>query len=581
MLPAPYSQLQQELASFLPTERLIVDPLRLLAWGTDASFYRLVPKLLTVVDNEAELRRVLACCARLGTPVTFRAAGTSLSGQAISDSVLVMLGDGWRGIEIAADGASITLQPGVIGAAANRRLAPLGRKIGPDPASIDAAMIGGIAANNASGMCCGTAQNSYNTLAGLRVVFADGTVLDTRDAASRAEFAKLRPDLVEGLGELARATREDATLAARIRHKFRLKNTTGYSLNALVDFTDTVDILAHLMIGSEGTLGFISEITYQTVEEHAHKASALILFDRLETACSAVTRLKQTPVAAVELLDRASLHSVENKPGMPEGLRTLPEDGAALLIETRAATAAALAVKIDAIATELASFALFAPLRFATDAAEAAALWKVRKGMFPAVGAMRPIGTTVIIEDVAFPIERLAEATLDLQSLLHEHGYHEAIIFGHALEGNLHFVFTQDFGNVAEIERYHRFMDEMCAMVVEKYDGSLKAEHGTGRNVAPFVELEWGAQAVAAMRRIKALFDPNGLLNPGVILNDDPLAHLKDLKPLPAADPLDRQVHRVRLLRAEVPVARADAFAAPAHRRLARDRKARRRRTRA
>ena len=402
MLPAPYYQLQQELAAFVPSERLIVDPLRLLAWGTDASFYRLVPKLLVVVDDEAELRRVLAGCARLGTPVTFRAAGTSLSGQAISDSVLVMLGDGWRGIEVAADGAAITLQPGVIGAAANRRLAPLGRKIGPDPASIDAAMIGGIAANNASGMCCGTAQNSYHTLAGLRIVFADGTVLDTRDAASRAEFAKLRPELVEGLDELARTTREDATLAARIRHKFRLKNTTGYSLNALVDFTDAIDILAHLMIGSEGTLGFISEITYQTVEEHAHKASALILFDRLETACSAVTRLKQTPVVAVELLDRASLHSVEHKPGMPEGLRALPEDGAALLVETRAATAAALAVKIDAIATELGGFALFAPLRFATDPAEAAALWNVRKGMFPAVGAMRPLGTTVIIEDVAF-----------------------------------------------------------------------------------------------------------------------------------------------------------------------------------
>jgi len=538
VLSAPYRHLQEELSAFLPSERLIVDPLRLLAWGTDASFYRLVPKLLVVVDDESELRRVLAGCARLGTPVTFRAAGTSLSGQAISDSVLVMLGDGWRGIEVAADGASITLQPGVIGAAANRRLAPLGRKIGPDPASIDAAMIGGIAANNASGMCCGTAQNSYHTLAGVRVVLADGTVLDTSDAASRADFARLRPELVEGLGELARETREDTTLAERIRHKFRLKNTTGYSLNALVDFSDPVDILAHLMIGSEGTLGFISAITYRTVEEHAHKASALILFDRLETACSAVTRLKQTPVAAVELLDRASLRSVQDKPGMPAALRALPPDGAALLVETRAATAAALAVKVDAIVGELAGFALAVPLRFATDAAEAAALWNVRKGMFPAVGAMRRTGTTVIIEDVAFPIERLAEATLDLQQLLQKHGYREAIIFGHALEGNLHFVFTQDFGNAAEIERYRRFMDEMCAMVVGKYDGSLKAEHGTGRNVAPFVELEWGAQAVATMRRIKALFDPQGLLNPGVILNADPLSHLKDLKPLPAADPI-------------------------------------------
>jgi len=538
MLPDAHRQLRNQLAVFLPDDRLVTDPLRLLAWGTDASFYRLVPKLVVVVDDETELRRVLACCAHLGTPVTFRAAGTSLSGQAITDSVLVMLGDGWRQMRVAADGATIALQPGVIGAAANRALAPLGRKIGPDPASIDAAMIGGIAANNASGMCCGTAQNSYHTLAGVRVVLADGTVLDSRDAASRAEFARARPDLVEGLAELARRTREDAPLAARIRHKFRLKNTTGYSLNALVDFDDPIDVLAHLMIGSEGTLGFISEISYRTVEEHAHKASALVLFDHLETACSAVTRLKSTPVAAVELLDRASLRSVEAKPGMPEALATLPDDGAALLVETRAATTAALAVRVDAIAAALAPFALARPLRFATDPKEAAALWNVRKGMFPAVGAVRPTGTTVIIEDVAFPVDRLAAATLDLQALLGEHGYREAIIFGHALEGNLHFVFTQDFGSAAEVDRYRRFMDAMCAMVVTKYDGSLKAEHGTGRNVAPFVELEWGAEAVATMRRIKALFDPQGLLNPGVILNADPLVHLANLKPLPAADPI-------------------------------------------
>ncbi len=538
MLPAPYAELRRQLGAFVPAARLITDPLRLLAWGTDASFYRLVPKLVVVTESEDEVRRLLECCARLKAPVTFRAAGTSLSGQALSDSVLVLLGDGWRRVQVAADARSITLQPGVIGAVANRKLAPLGRKIGPDPASIDAAMIGGIAANNASGMCCGTAQNSYHTLSGLRVVLADGTVLDTRDPASRAAFATQRPELARGLAELGRETRENETLAGRIRHKFRLKNTTGYSLNALVDFTDPVDILAHLMIGSEGTLGFISEITYLTVEEHPHKASSLILFDRLETACSAVTRLKRTPVAAVELLDRASLRSVQDKPGMPESLRALSPDGAALLVETRAATAAALSVKIDAIAGQLESIALATPLRFTTEPAESAALWNVRKGMFPAIGAMRPTGTTVIIEDVAFPIERLAEATLDLQRLLQRHGYTEAIIYGHALEGNLHFVFTQDFSNAAEVERYSRFMDALCEMVVHNYDGSLKAEHGTGRNMAPFVEMEWGAQAFAVMRRIKALFDPQGLLNPGVILNSDPQSHLKNLKPLPAADVL-------------------------------------------
>jgi D-lactate dehydrogenase len=538
MLKAPYDLLHRELQARIPAKRLITDPLRLLAWGTDASFYRLVPQLLVVVENEDELRWVLQRCAAHGTPLTFRAAGTSLSGQALSDSVLVMLGDGWRGMRIADDAATISLQPGVIGAAANRALAPMGRKIGPDPASIDAAMIGGIAANNASGMCCGTAQNSYQTLAGVRVLLADGTLLDTRDAQSRAAFAVSHAELLQGLAELGRRTCADRTLASRIRHKFRLKNTTGYSLNALVDFEDPIDMLAHLLIGSEGTLGFISEITFHTVEEHAHKASALILFDRLEQACAAVTALKPTPVAAVELLDRASLRSVQHQGGMPPALHGLGDDAAALLVEVRGATHSALDVRLGAVASVLAGFELNTPLQFTKNADEAAALWKVRKGMLPEVAAMRETGTTVLIEDVAFPIERLAEATLELQHLLRDHGYADAIIFGHALEGNLHFVFTQDFGHDAEIQRYGRFMDALCAMVVNTYDGSLKAEHGTGRNMAPYVELEWGATAMVAMRRIKALFDPHGLLNPGVILNDDPKAHLKDLKPLPAVDEL-------------------------------------------
>ena len=538
MRTAAHDALERELAAFIPAARRITDPLRLLAWGSDASFYRLVPQLIVVVESEAELRELLRCCARHGTPLTFRAAGTSLSGQALSDSVLVMLGDGWASVQVSPDAATVTLQPGVIGAAANRALAAHGRKIGPDPASIDAAMIGGIAANNASGMCCGIAQNSYHTLAGMRVVLADGTVLDTRDAASRAAFALQRPDLVDGLRALAQDTVADAPLAARIRHKFRLKNTTGYSLNALVDFEDPLDVLAHLMIGSEGTLGFISEISYFTVPEHPHKASALILFDHLETACGVVTSLKRTPVAAVELLDRASLRAVQAKPGMPAALVALPADGAALLVETRAETATALNLKIAAITAALQAFELVTPLRFTTDAAESTALWNVRKGIFPAIGAMRRTGTTVIIEDVAFPVERLAQATLDLQRLLREHGYVEAIVYGHALDGNLHFVFTQDFGSAQEVDRYRRLMDAVCELTVHKYDGSLKAEHGTGRNMAPFVEMEWGPAALTTMKRIKALFDPQGLLNPGVILNADPQSHLKNLKPLPAADPL-------------------------------------------
>jgi D-lactate dehydrogenase len=536
--PERTARFLEEIGARIPRGRILTDPLATLAYGTDASFYRLIPRIVVKAADEAEVAAVLSAAARCGVPVTFRAAGTSLSGQAVSDSVLLVAGEGWERAEILDGGAAIRLQPGVVGGRANRLLAPYGRKIGPDPASINAAMIGGIAANNASGMCCGTAQNSYRTVEAMRLVLADGTALDTADHESRRAFRRSHPQVLEGLARLGAEVRADAALAARIRRKYAIKNTTGYSLNALVDFEDPFEILLHLMIGSEGTLGFISTITYRTVIEHPAKASALMLFPEIETACRAAAVLRGQPAAAVELMDRAALRSVEAKAGMPACLAGLPPGAAALLVETRAMDAGELQANTAAVLSALGGIAFLQPPQFTDHPAETRALWSIRQGLFPAVGAVRAAGTTVIIEDVAFPIERLARATLDLQAILRRHGYDEAILFGHALEGNLHFVFTQDFGRPAEVERYRRLMDDVCRMVVRDHDGSLKAEHGTGRNMAPFVALEWGPEGLALMRRIKELFDPQGILNPGVILNPSPSAHIENLKPLPAADPL-------------------------------------------
>ena len=538
MLPTAHEHLRRDLQDFIPAKRLISDPLRTLAYGTDASLYRLVPKLVVRVDSEDEMRRILTLADQHGTPVTFRGAGTSLSGQAVTDSVLLQLGDGWRGWRIGDGAMTISLQPGIIGGHANRYLAAFQRKIGPDPASINTCQIGGIAANNASGMCCGTAQNSYRTLQSMRVMLADGALLDTGDAASRQAFSASHGALLARLDELGRRTRADVALADRIRNKFKIKNTCGYSLNALVDYEDPVEILQHLMIGSEGTLGFMAEITYRTVEEHTHKATALMIFPDIKTACEAVAALKSQPVAAVELMDRASLRSVDNKAGMPAYFKELPEAAAALLVETRALNPAALSTQVAAVTAAIAAIPTLLPFQFTDRPEEFTRLWAIRQGLFPSVGSARATGTTVIIEDVAVSVPHLAAMTLDLQGLFDKHGYAGSIIFGHALEGNLHFVITPDFSEPAETDRYKRFMDDVCAMIVHRYDGSLKAEHGTGRNIAPFVELEWGKQAHELMREIKALFDPRNLLNPGVILNDDPEVHLKNIKPMAAVDPL-------------------------------------------
>ncbi|MBU0850886.1 MAG: FAD-binding oxidoreductase [Gammaproteobacteria bacterium] len=520
----------------IPAERRFDDPLSTLAFGTDASFYRLIPKLVVRVESEMEVVGLLKLAHSQRVPVTFRAAGTSLSGQAISDSVLIVLGDNWNGREIRNGGEQIRLQPGVIGANANAILAPLQRKIGPDPASINAAKIGGIVANNSSGMCCGTAQNSYKTLAGLRLALADGSVVDSEDATSVEAFRQSHAAILDQLAELGRTTRANTELAAKIRHKYRLKNTTGFSLNALVDYDEPLDILNHLMVGSEGTLGFISAVTYDTVPDHPHKASALVVFPDVETCCLAVPVLKQQPVSAVELLDRRSLRSVENKAGMPEWVKQLSANACALLIESRAASGSLLHEQINQIMVSIAHFPVEKQVDFSEDPVVYNQLWKIRKDTFPAVGAVRQTGTTVIIEDVTFPIERLAEGVNRLIQLFEKHTYSEAILFGHALEGNLHFVFTQGFDDPLQVARYEAFMQDVTQLVAVEFGGALKAEHGTGRNMAPFVELEWGNDAYQLMWQIKRLLDPQGILNPDVVLSEDPQIHLKHLKPMPAAD---------------------------------------------
>ncbi len=535
---ATYQKLAAVFATRIEQERIITQEAKRLAYGTDASFYRLVPKIVLRLKDLQEVIFAIQSCRELHVPCTFRAAGTSLSGQAISDSVLITLTDDWRGHEIVDDGNKIILQPGVIGADANRYLAPFQRKIGPDPASINTCKIGGIAANNASGMCCGTAQNSYRTVDSMKIVFSDGTILNTADEASIAAFKQSHASLVSGIEALCHQVADNKELSDKIKHKYRLKNTTGYALNALVDYQDPIEVIEHLMIGSEGTLGFIAEITYNTVIEHPNKASALLVFATIEEACRAVTTLSKLPVAAVELMDGRAMRSVADKAGMPSFIQSLDLEAAAILVESHASCQTTLDLQCKSVMDALAEYTIIESVPFTSDAATVATLWGIRKGMFPAVGAVREVGTTVIIEDVAFPVENLANGVRDLQALFDRFQYGEAIIFGHALEGNLHFVFTQGFDSQTEIDRYGKFMDEVAELVAVKYQGSLKAEHGTGRNMAPYVELEWGREGYQLMQQIKTIFDPQGLLNPGVIINDNPHSHIENLKPMPAADPL-------------------------------------------
>lgn len=519
------------LGRILSPHRVHLDPVRARVFALDASIYQ--PRALAVVDieSEAELPALLDLLRDHGAGVTFRGAGTSLNGQATGEDVVARVrGPRWRAHEVLDRGRLIRLGCGLTGGEADALLAPFGRRIGPDPASAAAATIGGIVANNAAGMCCTVDQNTFATMRSLRVILADGAVLDTGDAAGVAAFRVSHAPLLERLAALRGRIMADPRLVERIRRKYSIKNTTGYAVNALTEFEDPVDILAHLMIGSEGTLGFVSAVTLETVPVFPLRATALTVFPDLDAAARAIMALRGgCPVQAAELLDRTSIRAVENLPAAPPLLRELADDACAVLMETRAADPETLRRNTGDILAALEGIEQVAPARFTTDAAECERLWAVRRGLFSAVSSYRAADEFVITEDINIPVERLAEGCAAFRRLFARHGY-DAGVMGHAFHGNFHFTLPTRISDPSELDRLHGFLDDLAEVITRDFDGSLKAEHGTGRAIAPYVRMEWGDTVYAVMREIKALLDPHGLLNPGVMFDEDPDAHLRGLK---------------------------------------------------
>ena len=532
ILVKDYDRFAKE-AQAICKDRVYTDRLRRYAYGVDASCYSYLPKVVVKAENESEVRRLIRLCQQCGTPFTFRAAGSSLSGQCSSEDVLIVCNDGFKKMEVIDDGKALRCECGVIGSDANDLLKPYNRKIGPDPATLATALVGGILNNNSSGMCCGTAQNSYKTIRSIRVVLLDGSILDTSDKKSIDQFLKEKPQMVEDILQLRKEILADEELTHLIHHKYKIKNTTGYGLNSLVDFEDIIDIINHLFIGSEGTLGFVSEIVYNTVEDVPHKGCGLMFFSTLNDASLAVVALAnmgREKVVAAEMMDYQSLKAVQTLENVPDFVREVPEGTSAILFQTESYSKETVDENLAFIKEQLKDIPTAIPSLYSQDPKEYDSWWAIRKGILPIVGGQRRKGTTVITEDVCFQIEDFTKGIEMLTELFHKYDFVDGgVIFGHALSGNVHFNITPDFSDPKDTKNFGDLVKEMSERV-SGFGGSLKAEHGTGRMVAPFIEMEWGRKAYEINRRIKAIFDPTRILNPDVMITDDPDVYKKNLK---------------------------------------------------
>ena len=520
----------------LPPGQVLTSPLTLRARAHDASHFLLYPQAVVVPRSADDVARVLRNCAAAGLSLTFRSGGTSLSGQAGTAAVLADTRRYFDGIEVLDNGKRVRVQPGVTVNRLNAHLMPYGRKIGPDPASSAACTIGGVVANNSSGMACGTVENSYRTLESVQVVLASGTVLDTgaRDADDR--LRQLEPALYTGLAGLRDRVRSNPDSVETIAQQFAMKNTMGYGLNSFIDYDTPVDILTHLIVGSEGTLGFVASAVFRTIPVRPFAQTGLLVFSDLPAANEALPDLVATGAATVELMDAASIGVGQRLVHPPDQIAAIElAHQAALLVEYDATDEADLAETVAAAQPVLAGLNLEQPAELTDDKATRDRLWAMRSGLYTAVAAARRPGTTALLEDVVVPVEALADTCLELGGLFEDFGYADSVIFGHAKDGNIHFMITDAFDQ--QVAKYSRFTDAMVDLVLGHH-GSLKAEHGTGRVMAPFVERQYGTELYDVMKQVKALFDPGRLLNDGIVITDDPQAHLKHIKAPVTVDPL-------------------------------------------
>lgn len=441
---------------------MLTSPQALLCYSFDATFHTGHPEVVVLPRDTAQVAEILRLATRLGLPVTPRGAGTGLSGGSLPKSgIVLVLTRMNRIIEIDRKNLLAVVEPGVITAELQARVDAMGLMYPPDPASGKVSTIGGNIAENAGGPRCFKYGVTRDYVLGLEVVLSDGRVLKT---GSRT-----------------------------------VKSVTGYDLTRLI-------------IGSEGTLGIVTQATLRLIPKPETARTVMAVYPRLEEAAetnAAIVGRGITP-ATLEIMDQFSLRVVENylHLGLPV------EAEAVLIIEVdgyREAVDRQIGIIAD-ICREMGA----SEVRIATTEAEREELWRARRSISTAIVQIKP---TKIGEDIAVPVSQIPEMIRKLHYLRVQYGLDMAI-YGHAGDGNLHPNIVTDLRDRVEMAKVEETLHEI-ARIALGLGGTLTGEHGIGTLKAPYLEMEAGATGIDVMRRIKRALDPAGILNPGKMRLDD------------------------------------------------------------
>ncbi|MCA9423062.1 MAG: FAD-binding oxidoreductase [Nitrospira sp.] len=512
LLPEKKSSLGADLAKTLGQDKVRWDWATLKAYSVDASIYKIPPQVVVLPETEEDIDVVMEYAVKVGVPLTPRAAGTNLTGSAIGAGIIVDISRMNRLLEVNQDEQWARVQPGLVLSEFNKQLAPAGLMYGPDPSSGDMCKLGGMFGNNSAGphtLRYGSVKDNVHTL---RVRLLTEGWLDARSVAIGGQEHTALLKRYAPLKAVWKMLQEDQALIRAKRPKVS-KNSSGYNVFDLVDGLERgVFDLPKLFIGSEGTLGVMSEAKVRLVKRPDATVTGLIHFQHLEGMGESVPHLLELNPNALEVMDKNSLDLIgRDRYGIPS------DAAATLLIEFDEGEGVDRRERLMAMCRR---FPITGEVRLASDPVQQGELWKARKALFPMLYRFDPLKKPInFVDDVVVPASRTGELIRYLEEYFGRRTVPVAI-FGHVGNGNAHIVPLLDLHNQHDVQAMVEAHREIHQTVLDRFEGSICGEHGDGRIRAETVRLMYGEEVYELFVRVKQAFDPAGMMNPGVKISE-------------------------------------------------------------